>query len=301
MDIAFLGMGIMGAPMTANCLKAGHTVTVYNRTPEKCQPLRRQGARVAGSPAEAARGRKTILICVEDTPDVEEVLFGDQGVVHGLDHTAEPPALIIDHSTISPDAAEECSRKLSRDHGALFLDAPVSGGDSGARSGRLAIMCGGPAEAFHRAKPLLQAMGETIVHVGTRNGDGQRCKIINQVLVAINCLATTEAMRLGEQVGLNMDNVLAAISQGAAASWSLSNLGPRWLRRDFEPGFRLRHLLKDIKFAAEAIEALPPEQVAGFPGIELALDLIQQSVDVSYGDCNIHAVARIFDQKAPTR
>ena len=294
MKIAWLGMGLMGAPMALNCLKAGHSVTVYNRTAAKCKPLADAGATVAPTPTEAVKDKEAVLMCIEDTPDVEAVLFGDEGIVEGLARGVEPPVIVIDHSTISAAATEQFARRLAHERGALYLDAPVSGGDVGAKAGTLSIMCGGPREAFERAKPLLDAMGKTIVHIGTRHGDGQRAKMINQIVVAINCIATIEGMRMGEALGVDMDRVMEAISQGAAGSWSLSNMGPRWLGRDFAPGFRLRHLLKDIRFAAEAIEDLPDPKAATFPGIEMALDLIQRSVDEDNGDFNIHAMERIF-------
>jgi 3-hydroxyisobutyrate dehydrogenase len=308
MDIAFIGIGLMGAPMAANCLKAGHRVAVYNRTRAKCEPLRAAGAAVADSPADAARGKEAVLICVEDTPDVEQVLFGPDGIVRGFvvgpkengGGQATPP-IVIDHSTISAEATAAFAERLKRETGALYLDAPVSGGDVGAKAGTLSIMCGGPAEAFARARPLLEAMGKTITHVGEKNGDGQRCKMINQLVVAIHCIATTEAVRLSEAVGLDPRVVLQAIGQGAAASWSLANLGPKTIARDFAPGFRLRHLLKDLGFCAETIARLGADPAAAFPGVTLAYHLVAQGVAAGHGDDNIHALARPFLNADATR
>jgi 3-hydroxyisobutyrate dehydrogenase-like beta-hydroxyacid dehydrogenase len=300
MNIAFLGMGLMGAPMAANCLKAGHAVTVHNRTPAKCEPLRAAGATVADTPAAAARGKEAVLFCVEDTPDVEHVLFAPDGVVDGVAtglvaaSSPAPPPIVIDHSTISAEATAGFARRLREQTGALYLDAPVSGGDVGAKSGTLSIMCGGPAEAYDRARPLLEAMGKTITHVGPNNGDGQRCKMINQLVVAINCVATTEAMRLCETLGLDPTAVLSAISQGAAGSWSLSNLGPKTAARDWTPGFRLRHLMKDLGFCAEAVAAHALQPQTSFPGLALAHRLVKHGVTTGHGDDNIHAIARPF-------
>jgi 3-hydroxyisobutyrate dehydrogenase len=299
MEIAFVGMGLMGAPMAANCLKAGHAVTVTNRTAAKCEPLRETGAAVAATPAEAARGKEAVLICVEDTPDVEAVLFGPDGIAEGLKdrgrgESRTGPPIVIDHSTISAEATAGFARRLKEATGALFLDAPVSGGDVGAKAGTLSIMCGGPAEAFDRARPLLEAMGKTITHVGPNNGDGQRCKMINQLVVAINCVATTEAMRLCETLGLDAATVLSAISQGAAGSWSLSNLGPKTTARDWAPGFRLRHLLKDLGFCAEAIAGKSLQPQTDFPGLALAHRLVKHGVTAGHGEENIHALARAF-------
>lgn len=299
MEIAFIGMGIMGAAMAANCLKAGHAVTVYNRTAAKAEKLRELGAAVAASPAEAARGKQAVLLCVDDTPDVEAVLFGERGVAAGLPAagTVAEPVLVLDHSTISAEAEARFAERIERHYAAQYLDAPVSGGDSGAREGTLAIMCGGSAEAFRRALPLMEAMGRRFVHIGPRHGDGQRAKMINQVVVAINCIATSEGMRLGEAMGMDMARVLEAIGQGAAGSWSLNNLGPRWLARDFQPGFRLRHLLKDLQFCGEAIGELPPPQAESFPGTLKALELVRRSVAAGNGDLNINAMEKVFLQK----
>jgi len=293
-NIAYLGMGIMGSAMAANCLKHGHRVAVYNRTASKCAPLAEQGAEVAPTPAAAAAGKEAVLMCVDDAPAVEQVLFGDDGAVHGLTQHADPPVLVIDHSTISAKSTDRIARRLSEEAGAVMVDAPVSGGDVGARAGALSIMCGGPAEAFERARPLFEAMGKTIVHVGERHGDGQRAKMINQMVVALNCVATTEAMRFGEAMGVDMRKVMEAISQGAAGSWSLSNLGPRLLARDFAPGFRLRHLLKDVGFCEEVIQELPPPQNEAFPGTEMVMNLIKRSVVAGNGEHNIHAMSKVF-------
>jgi len=300
MKLAFLGMGLMGAPMAANLLKAGHQLTVYNRTRAKCEPLAQQGARVADSPADAAAGQDSVHLCIEDTADVEQVLFGERGVVQGLSAADGRPPVVVDHSTISALATEQFARRLREQTGALYLDAPVSGGDTGARAGTLAIMCGGPAPAFERVRPALEAMGQTIVHVGPNNGDGQRCKMINQLVVAINCLATTEAMRFGRAMGLDMDKVLAAISRGAAGSWSLSNLGPRYLAGDFAPGFRLRHLLKDLNYCAELIAQLPDASPSDFPAVHLARELVRHAESAGHGDENIHAVGRSLERSGRT-
>ena len=160
---------------------------------------------------------------------------------------------------------------------------------------------GGPAEAFARARVLFEAMGRTIVHVGTRPGDGQRCKMINQLVVAINCVATTEAMRLCEAVGLDPATVLSAISQGAAGSWSLSNLGPKTAARDWAPGFRLRHLLKDLGYCHEAIAGLDEGSTDAFPGVRLARELVRRGVEAGHDDDNIHAIARLFLRESDGR
>lgn len=290
MEIAFIGMGIMGAAMAANCLKAGHPVTVYNRTRKKAEALRALGAGVAESPAAAARGKQAVLICVEDTADVEQVLFSTEGVAAGLPPAAAgvEPVMVLDHSTIAAEAEAGFAHRLEAACAARYMDAPVTGGDVGAREGTLTFMCGGEEATFQRALPLLQAMGRRFVHIGPRPGDGQRAKMVNQVVVALNCIATTEGMRLGEALGLDMSKVLEAIGHGAAGSWSLNHIGPRWLARDFAPGFRLRHLLKDVQFCEQAIRDQPAE----FPGLRQALELIRRSVEAGNGDLNINAMEK---------
>jgi 3-hydroxyisobutyrate dehydrogenase-like beta-hydroxyacid dehydrogenase len=237
-------------------------------------------------------------MCVEDTPDVEAVLFGEQGVAKGLTQAATPPPphppIVIDHSTISPIATARFAERLTRETGALYLDAPVSGGDVGAKASTLSIMCGGAEEAFQRALPVLQAMGRMIIHIGPRPGDGQRTKLVNQIVGSLNCIGMTEGLRLGEAMGLDMEKVNSAVSQGAATSWAMVNMGPRWLKRDFKPGFRLRHLLKDLRLCREVIDSLPEGAVDRFPGARLALELVQRAVEAGYGDDNIHAMARVF-------
>jgi 3-hydroxyisobutyrate dehydrogenase len=291
MKIAFLGMGLMGAPMALNCLRAGHDVTVWNRTRNKCDALEEAGAAVAATPVEAARGRDAVLLCVDDNAAVEAVLFGAaEGIERG--------ALVIDHSTIAPAAEARFAERLLRECGATLLDAPVTGGDSGARAGTLSIMVGGPVEAFARAEPLLRAMGKTVTHIGAQTGDGQRAKLLNQMVVAINLMATTESMRLGERLGLNMQGVLAAIGGGAAGSWSLNNLAPKWLARNFTPGFRLRHLLKDVRYALEMLRE--SGGAAGqFPTLALACELLERAVAAGLGDAGTQTLGAIFEQAKP--
>lgn len=257
--VGFLGMGIMGSAMAANLLKAGFELTVFNRTADKCRPLAELGARVAASPADVVRaGVEVLCLCVTDTSDVEALLIGPGGAIEGLAPKPGPsgpdPAsgnlLIIDHSTISPTATRHLARRLAHD-GVTLLDAPVSGGDSGARNATLSIMVGGPTQAFERALPVLRAMGKTIVHLGD-SGAGQACKACNQVAVACNLVGLCEAIALAGKLGLDPRKMLDVVSQGAAASWQMSNLGPKILDRDDRPGFRVEHILKDLAIVLEA-------------------------------------------------
>lgn len=246
--IAFIGTGVMGAPMAGHLLAAGHTLTVHNRTPEKAYGLVSRGAKLSSSPAEAARDADVVFINVRDTPDVLEVCLGEHGVLR----TVRRGTVVVDHSTISPAAAREVAERLAG-AGADFLDAPVTGGDVGARAGTLSIMVGGKESAFERVLPLLRLMGRTITHTGPV-GTGQLTKLVNQILVSVTNLATCEALAFAAKNGLNLEKTLEAVSGGAGGSWQLSNLGPKMLAGDFRPGFTIDLQQKDLRLVLEAAE-----------------------------------------------
>jgi 3-hydroxyisobutyrate dehydrogenase-like beta-hydroxyacid dehydrogenase len=250
--VGYIGIGIMGRAMAANLLKAGFGVTVWNRTPRKCDPLKEQGAAVAESPADlASRGPDAICINVSDTPDVEQVLFGDAGVCAG----AKDGLVVIDHSTISPDATRDFAERLAKQRVAL-VDAPVSGGDVGAQKGTLSIMVGSPSgEVFDRCLPLFQAMGKSITHVGP-TGMGQVCKACNQIAVSCNLIGVCEALALARKSGLDLDKMIGVVSGGAAGSWQLANLGPKIAAGDHAPGFMIDLVLKDLAIVADAARRL---------------------------------------------
>jgi 3-hydroxyisobutyrate dehydrogenase len=240
-------MGIMGSPMAVNLLKAGHEVTVWNRTASKCEAARAAGARVVEELKEIAGAGDVVLLCVSDTPDVEAVLFGDEGLAEHL----RPGQTVVDHSTISPDATDEFAEIL-RALGVDMLDAPVSGGQTGAEAGTLTIMCGGAPEVFARVKPLLEGMGKSVVHCGG-HGDGQRTKVVNQVICALNILAMSEGMVYAQRAGLDVQTTWDVVSSGAAASWMLTNLGAKVVVGDWAPGFAIGLQAKDLRIAAEAM------------------------------------------------
>lgn len=248
--VGFIGMGIMGQSMARNILNAGFDLTVWNRTSAKMQPLIAAGAHPAGSPAELAAQVDIIVICVSDTPDVEQLILGEQGVLSG----ARPGALVIDHSTISPSVTKELAARLS-EKGVHMLDAPVSGGSEGAARGTLAIMVGGEDDQFQRALPVMQAEGKTITHVGG-HGDGQMVKLVNQILVVGNALAMSEALIFAQAGGLDLQKTLAAVSGGAAGSWMLSNRGPQILQRDWRPGFMIDLQQKDVRLVLRECDQL---------------------------------------------
>lgn len=244
--VGYIGLGIMGGAMAANLARAGYELVVYNRTRARCAPLEALGARVADSPADlAAREPEVVCVNVSDTPDVEEVLFGERG----LASKAAPGLVVIDHSTIRPDATRGFAERLAA-QGVTFLDAPVSGGDVGAREATLTIMVGGSEAAFRRCEPLLQAVGRSVTYVGA-SGLGQVCKACNQVAVSLNLLGTCEALALARRSGLDLGVMIDVLGGGAASSWQLANLGPKLAAGDHAPGFMIDLVLKDLGIVAD--------------------------------------------------
>jgi 3-hydroxyisobutyrate dehydrogenase len=282
MNIAFIGMGTMGAPMAKNLLKAGFDVTVHNRTREKEEPVAAEGAKRAASPRAAASAAEIVIVCVSDTPDVEAVILGDDGVIHGI----RDGALVIDMSTISPTVTKEIAEKL-KEKGAAMLDAPVSGGSEGAQKGTLSIMVGGEAADLERALPALEAMGKTIVHIGP-TGAGQVTKAINQILVAGTYWSVAEGMALGLKAGLDMEKVIEAVGGGAAGSWGLTNRGSFMVNNDYPLGFRVKLHRKDLLIALEAARELGvPLPMAAF------VEQVENALIVrGYGDEDVSAMAR---------
>lgn len=244
--VGCIGLGIMGGAMAANLLKAGHPLLVWNRTASKMQPLVEQGATACSSPADMARRRpQAIFINVTDTPDVEAVLFGEDGVAKA----AADGLIVVDHSTISPIATQQFARRLEK-QGATLLDAPVSGGDTGAKAGTLSIMVGGPVDAFEQVRPLLEVVGRQVVHMGG-SGAGQACKACNQVAVVCNLLGVCEAMALAKRTGLDVGRMIDVVGGGAGGSWQLTNLGPKIAEGDHAPGFMIDLVLKDLAIVAD--------------------------------------------------
>jgi 3-hydroxyisobutyrate dehydrogenase len=261
----FIGLGIMGAPMAANLLKAGFEVTVWNRSPERMKPLLGQGAKGAASPAEVAAASEVTFSCVTNSADVEQVVLGPGGVIEG----AKAGTVYVDCSTISPETARHVSEALAAKR-VDMLDAPVSGGDVGAIAGTLAIMVGGEAAVFERCLPLLQAMGKTIVHVGP-SGAGQVVKLCNQVAVGLHMLAASEAIQLARRSGVDPAKMLEVVSAGAAGSWALSNLAPRAVQGDFKPGFMVDLMQKDLRLVLDTAN----ETHTPLPGSALVSQLFQ--------------------------
>jgi 3-hydroxyisobutyrate dehydrogenase len=247
-QLGFIGLGIMGRGMAHNLLKAGFPLTVWNRTASRADEFAQAGANVSASPADLAARADVVFICVSDTPDVEAVLFDENGAIHGL----RPGALVVDHSTISPTATRDFATRLA-ERGVQMLDAPVSGGSEGAARGTLSIMVGGAAADFERATPYLAAMGKTLTHVGP-GGAGQTVKLVNQILVVVNMLAASEALVFAKAGGLDLEKTLAAVGGGAAGSWMLNNRGPQVIAGDWRPGFTIDLQQKDLRLALEAAD-----------------------------------------------
>lgn len=245
-QVGFIGLGIMGRGMAHNLLKAGFPLTVWNRTASKMEPLVQAGAQAASNPADVAAQSDVIMICVSDTPDVEAVILGEQGVLQA----ARAGSLVIDCSTISPIATRHLAKALA-ERGVAMLDAPVSGGSEGAAQGTLSIMVGGEEKDFERALPVFQAVGKKITHVGPI-GAGQTVKLVNQILVVGHALAMSEALLFAQAGGVDLAKTLEAVSAGAAGSWMLSNRGPQILRRDWRPGFTIDLQQKDVSLILDA-------------------------------------------------
>ncbi|HSN42402.1 MAG TPA: NAD(P)-dependent oxidoreductase [Burkholderiales bacterium] len=244
--VGFIGLGVIGAAMAGNLLKAGFKVTVHNRSRGKVEELVRKGAVDGGSPAGVARASEVVLVCVPDTPDVERVLFGDDGLVHGI----RRGTVVIDCSTISATATVEFSARL-RTLGVEMLDSPVSGGPKGAQDAALSCMIGGDAAVVEACMPLFRAIGKTFTHVGA-SGAGQTCKSCNQLVLVGTLMAISEAFALAGRMDIDPGKVREALLGGSAQSFVLANHGKRLLDGTLAPGFRAELMLKDIKLALSA-------------------------------------------------
>jgi 3-hydroxyisobutyrate dehydrogenase len=282
MKVAFIGLGTMGIGMSLNILNAGNELTVHNRTREKEILVARQGAKRAESPKDAATGAEIIVMCVSDTPDVEETILGENGVIYG----ASKGSIVIDMSTISPAATRNIARELDM-KGLKMLDAPVSGGPEGARNGTLAIMVGGDKAVFERALPVLETMGKTVTHVGPI-GAGQITKAINQIIISGTYLTVAEGLTLGIKAGLDMDKVIQAISGGAAASWVLHNRGINVVNNTYPLGFRVRLHHKDLRVALDTARELG----VTLPATALVAQIENGLIAKGYGDDDVSAIGR---------
>lgn len=286
--VAFLGTGLMGAPMAVNLLRAGFEVRAFNRTRAKTGAVEEAGAQVCDTPAEAAQGCAFIVTMVTDGPDVEAVLWGPEGALQ----TAQDGALWIDMSTISPAAARDLAARAG-EKGVRALDAPVSGGEAGAIGGTLSIMVGGQARDLEEARPLFEAMGKTVTHCGG-SGAGQSVKLCNQICGALNLLGVCEALALGRRLGVEAEKIIAVVGAGAASSWAMQVLAPKIAAGDFAPGFMIDTQLKDCRLMAGAAEE------AGVPllGASVAQQLWRAAQSQGMGEEGIQSVFKVIDQMA---
>lgn len=289
--IGFIGQGAMGRPMALNLLKAGYSVRVFNRTASKMQPLIDAGAEAARSYADAADGADVLITMVSDSDDVREVVLGPDGALSAF----AKGSVIIDMSTISPAAAVEIA-EACRAHGVEFLDAPVTGGESGAIAGTLSIMVGGGERVLDSVRGVLEAMGSKITYMGP-TGSGQAAKLCNQVICGLNILAVSEGLALCKASGLDPQRLLDAISGGAAGSWMLSNLAPKMIAEDWAPGFRIALQRKDLRLALE----LAADSCLDLQGTSCAKSMFDAAAANGWDDEGTQALIKAIGAAEPER
>jgi 3-hydroxyisobutyrate dehydrogenase len=284
--LGWIGTGVMGASMCGHLVKAGYPMTVYSRTRAKAEPLLEAGAAWANSPREVAEASQIVFSIVGFPTDVREALLGDEGALAG----AGPGSILVDMTTSQPTLAREIAERAQR-KSVGALDAPVSGGDIGAREARLSIMVGGDAATVAAVMPCFQVMGKTILHQGPA-GAGQHTKTVNQILIATNMIGVCEALLYAYRAGLDLNRVLESVASGAAGSWSLSNLGPRIIANNFDPGFYVEHFVKDMGIALEEAHRMD----LALPGLALSHQLYTALRAQGSGRLGTHALATALAQ-----
>jgi len=282
--IGFIGLGVMGSSMAGHLLEAGHTLHVFTRTAAKARELLERGAVWAESPRALASTCEVIFTIVGFPVDVEAIYLGEGGLIANM----KPGAVLVDMTTSQPALAARIA-EATAGVGGMSLDAPVSGGDRGAREATLSIMVGGARDAYDRVLPMLEAMGRNIVYQGPA-GSGQHCKMCNQIAIAANMLGVCESLAYARKTGLDPETVLKSIATGAAGSWSLSNLAPRMLAGNFEPGFYVKHFIKDMDIAADSADRVALDT----PGLDLALSLYRELAEQGHGDDGTQALYRLY-------
>lgn len=284
--IGWIGTGVMGSSMCGHLINAGFAATVYSRTKQKTEALLAKGARWAASPKEVAQNSDIIFSIVGFPSDVREVLLGEDGALAG----ADPDCVLVDMTTSQPSLAVEIY-DTAKGKGVHSVDAPVSGGDVGARNAALSIMIGGDKDVVTALQPVWEAMGKTIVHQGGP-GAGQHTKMVNQILIATGMIGVCEALLYGHQSGLDLTTVLKSVSSGAAGSWSLSNLGPRITDNNFDPGFFVEHFIKDMGIALDESRRMG----LAMPGLALAHQLYLAVKAQGFGRNGTHALLLALSQ-----
>ena len=286
MRVGFIGLGIMGRPMAKHLIESGHELTVWNRSRPGIDALVEAGAVEGDSAAEVARQSQVVFTVVGDSPDVEQVALGQDGIAEG----AAPGLVHIDMSTISPAVTQAVAESYAA-KGIEMLDAPVSGGEAGAINATLTIMVGGKREVFERCGELFEALGKTITYCGP-SGSGQTVKLCNQVLVSVTNLAVCESLVLAKKAGVAPGTMLEAVKNGAAASWQLSNLAPRMLEGDFRPGFKVQHQQKDLRLALEVAR----QSAQPLPGTSLVHQLFAALEAEGRGEEGTQALVRTLEK-----
>ena len=288
--IGFIGLGVMGNSMAGHLQNAGYALNVYNRTKERAQSLIDKGAKWQDSVADVAANSNIIITIVGFPHDVEEVYLGAEGIIAN----AEPGSLLIDMTTSKPNLAQQIANDAAA-RNIASVDAPVSGGDLGAKEARLSIMVGANEDAFERAKPVLEIMGKNIVLQGPA-GSGQHTKMCNQIAISTLMIGVVEAMEYAKKSGLDPFTVLKSIESGAAGSWSLSNITPRALKEDFAPGFYVKHFIKDMGIALDSAS----EMNLDLPGLSLAKKLYDKLAELGYENDGTQALFRIYNESEQT-
>ena len=288
-NISWLGTGVMGVPMATHLLQAGYEMRVFSRTRAKAEKLLEMGAQWADSPAEAAEASQVVLSMLGYPEEVEEALLGENGVRDALGEGG----IVVDMTTSSPDLALRIAREMERKQ-CFALDAPVSGGDVGARNASLAIMCGGAREVFEQALPILEVLGERIRWFGEA-GSGQRVKMANQILIASTMIGTVESLLYAQRSNLDLSQVIDLIGRGAAGCWSLNQLGPRMVREDWAPGFYIKHFIKDMGIAMEDSQRMG----LNLKGLELAMSFYEMAREENYEEDGTQALFKVLSKMNP--
>jgi 3-hydroxyisobutyrate dehydrogenase len=288
--LGWIGTGVMGAPMCGHLMAKGYRMTVFNRTRQKAQALLDQGAEWAESPKAVAHKSDVIFTIVGFPPDVREVYLGENGILAGV----KPGSVVVDMTTTEPSLAREIYF-AAKAKGGFAIDAPVSGGDVGARNGTLSIMIGGDEDVVNAVRPLFEAMGKNIVYEGPA-GAGQHTKMCNQIVIAGTMIGVCESLLYGYKAGLDLETMLSAISGGAASCWTLNNLAPRILKRNFDPGFFVEHFIKDMGIALDEARRMG----ISLPGLSLVHQLYLAVQAQGHGKCGTHALMLALEQMSKT-
>ena len=290
-SIGWIGTGVMGYPMAGHLLSAGYDVRIYNRTKDKAIPLIQQGARWCESAGDASEGADFVFSIVGFPQDVEEIFFGERGILS----TAKNGSVVVDMTTSEPSLAERIY-ETAKEKEVSSLDAPVSGGDLGARNATLSMMVGGDEKSFRQTKPLLEVMGENISWFGPA-GSGQRVKMSNQILIATTMIGTVESLLYAVRSGLKPNAVIDLIGSGAAGCWSINNLGRRIVKGDYAPGFFIKHFVKDMSIALQDAERLGLK----LPGLSLAKEFYDQAVEAGQGNEGTQALYKVLESMSSAK